>query len=357
MAMAPQKTMSRRTFLATGTGTGAALVLGFHVGEIQAASGAQADAGAEVSPNAWLRISSDDQIVVLVEIPEMGQGPRTVDAMMVAEELEADWSKIRVEQAPVIPRLYKNLVTGGSGGTPASWDYLRKVGAQAREMLIAAAAQRWDVPKSECKAKSSTVIHLPSGRRASYGELAGAAMRLPVPRAADVSLKGPRDFRLIGTPVPRVDIPGKVDGTAKFGIDVRVPGMLFAVVARCPYFGGKLQSFDASAAKAVQGVQAVFPIVPLGLLPKLERNINTAGGLAVVADSTWSAMQGRRALKIAWDTGPNGSETTEAISKQLKAQAAAPPSFVAVNQGDALKALQENLKKVDAFYELPFQAH
>ena len=356
--MAPQKTMSRRTFLATGTGTGAALVLGFHVGEIQAASGAQADAGAEVSPNAWLRISSDDQIVVLVEIPEMGQGPRTVDAMMVAEELEADWSKIRVEQAPVIPRLYKNLVTGGSGGTPAAWDYLRKVGAQAREMLIAAAAQRWDVPKSECKAKSSTVIHLPSGRRASYGELAGAAMRLPVPRAADVSLKGPRDFRLIGTPVPRVDIPGKVDGTAKFGIDVRVPGMLFAVIARCPYFGGKLQSFDASAARAMAGVRAIFAVPQMSQFdPRLGINPNIAGGVAVIAESTWAAIQTRKALKIVWDKGAHADESSENIHRRAVAGSSATPTVVVVSHGDADKALQASARKVEATYELPFQAH
>ena len=139
-----------------------------------------------------------------------------------------------------------------------------------------------------------------------------------------------------------------------FGIDVRVPEMLFAVVARCPQFGGKLQSFDASAAKAVPGVRAVFPIAPLGLLPKLERNINTAGGVAVVADSTWSAMQGRRALKISWDKGRHASETTDALSKQLKESAAAPASFVAVNQGDAVRAQQENGKNVEAHYELPF---
>jgi isoquinoline 1-oxidoreductase subunit beta len=287
----------------------------------------------------------------------MGQGPRTVDTMMLADELEADWSTIRVEQAPVIPETYKNLKTGGSGGTGTAWDYIRKVGAQAREMLLTAAAEQWAVDKKDCRAENSTVVHGPSGRRFRYGELVATASKLPAPKAESIPLKSPAEFRFIGKSMPRVDVPSKVDGRGVFGIDVRVPGMLFAVVARCPHFGGKLQGYDATAAKAVPGVHAVFPIAPLGFLPKVERNINTAGSIAVVADSTWSAMQGRKALKISWDKGPNTSETSEVISKHLKEQAAAPPSFVAVNQGDALKALQENVKKVDASYELPFQAH
>lgn len=149
----------------------------------------------------------------------------------------------------------------------------------------------------------------------------------------------------------------KVDGTAGFGIDVRVPGMLFAVIARCPHFGGKLSNFDAAAAKAVPGVLAVFPVPPLGFLPKLGRNVNVAGGIAVVANSTWAAIQGRRALKLSWDKGPGANENTDNLSKRLREQATAPPTFVAVNQGDALQALDKSGKRIDAFYELPFQAH
>jgi len=353
--MISQSQVSRREFLKTSANGGVALILGFYL-PIRASAQDVKDRQV-FRPNAWIRITPDNQITVLTEIPEMGQGPRTVDTMMLADELEADWSTIRVEQAPVIPETYKNLKTGGSGGTITAWDYVRKVGAQAREMLLTAAAQQWGVDKKDCRAENSTVVHGPSGRRLTYGELVETASKLPVIKADSIALKSPAEFRFIGKSMPRVDLPSKVRGSAMFGIDVRVPGMLFAVIARCPHFGGKLQSLDSSAAKAVPGVQAVFPIVPLGLLPKFERNINTTGGVAVVADSTWSAMQGRRALKIAWDKGPNASETTEAISKQLKAQAAAPPSFVPVNRGDALKALEENVKRVDAFYELPFQAH
>jgi len=353
--MITQSEIDRREFLKTTAKGSIALILGFYLPVRE--SGQDSPDHQVFQANAWIRITPDNQITVLTEIPEMGQGPRTVDTMMLADELEADWSTIRVEQAPVIPETYKHLKTGGSGGTGTAWDYVRKVGAQAREILLTAAAQQWGVDKKDCRAENSTVVHGPSGRHITYGELVETASKLPVIKADGIALKSPAEFHFIGKPMPRVDVPSKVDGSGVFGIDVRVPGMVFAVVARCPHFGGKLQSFDASAATAVPGVRAVFPIAPLGLLPNLKQNINTAGGIAVVAESTWSAMQGRRALKIAWDKGPSGSETTEALSKQLKAQAAAPPSFVAVNQGDALKALQEKAKRVDAFYELPFQAH
>ena len=353
--MTTEVEIDRREFLKTTAKGSVALILGFY---LPMRASAQEVHGSQVfRPNAWIRITSDNQITVLTEIPEMGQGARTVDTMMLAEELEADWSTIRVEQAPVIPEIYQNLSTGGSGGTGAAWDYMPKVGAQAREILLTAAAQQWRVEKKDCRAESSTVVHGPSGRRLTYCELVETASRLPEIKADGLALKPARDFHFIGKPVPRVDLPSKVDGSAMFGIDVRVPGMLFAVVARCPHFGGKMQSFDATAAKAVPGVHAVFPIAPLGFIPKLQNNINTAGGVAVVADSTWSAMQGRKALKISWDKGPNAPETTEGLSKQLKEQAVAPPSFVAVNRGDTEKALLQSAKNIEVHYELPFQAH
>jgi isoquinoline 1-oxidoreductase beta subunit len=347
--------INRREFLKTTSKTGVALILGFY---LPVGAFAQHVPDNRIfSPNAWIRITSDNRITVLTEIPEMGQGPRTVDTMMLADELEADWSAISVEQAPVIPDTYKNLSTGGSGGTSTAWDYMRKVGAQARGMLLTAAAQRWGVDKKDCRAENSTVVHGASGRRCTYGELVETAGRLSDSKADAIPLKSSREFRFIGKPIHRVDLPSKVDGSAEFGIDVRVHEMLFAVIARCPHFGGKLQSFDGTAAKAVSGVRDVFPVAPLSFLPNFGPNINTAGGIAVVADSTWSAMQGRKALRISWDKGPNGSETTEGLSQQMKAQAAVPPSFVAVNQGDAAKALRENAKNIEAYYELPFQAH
>jgi isoquinoline 1-oxidoreductase subunit beta len=352
--MASDNKITRRTFIATGGAAGAALVLGFYIHHEYAAREAETSG---FRPNGWIRITPDDKITVLVEIPEMGQGPRTADTMMLADELEADVSKIHVEQAPVIPAIYKNLSTGGSGGTGSAWNYMRKVGAQAREVLIAAAALEWQVPKQECRAKDGTVIHQPSGRRVTYGALVQAASKLPVPKAEDIPLKQPKDYRLIGKAMPRVDIPAKVNGSAAFGIDVRVPGMLFAVIARCPYFGGKLKSFDATVAKAVPGVREVFAVPPIGFLPKINVNANVAGGVAVVADSTWAAMQGRKALKITWDKGPHASESTESLRQKLLAGASAEPTVVWVNQGDAIQALQKSTRRIEATYEMPFQAH
>ncbi|HET7215404.1 MAG TPA: xanthine dehydrogenase family protein molybdopterin-binding subunit [Terriglobia bacterium] len=352
--MGKQTSIDRRKFLKSGVTGGAALVLGFYLPGAPASS---ATADEVFKPNAWIRITPDNRITVLVEIPEMGQGPRTADTMILADELDADWSMIRVEQAPVIPKVYQHLITGGSGGVETAWSYMRQAGAQARELLLDAAAQRWGVQKSECRAEKSTVIHASTGRRFTYGQLVETASKLPAPKANAIALKQPKDFSFIGKPVPRVDIPGKVDGSAGFGLDVRVPGMLFAVIARCPHFGGKLISFDATAAKAIPGVQAVFPVAPVGQIPGIIYNANCSAGIAVVGDSTWSAIQGRKALKIFWDKGPGGNETTETLRKMMQQEAAAPPSFVAVNRGDALKALAGASRTVEATYELPFQAH
>jgi isoquinoline 1-oxidoreductase subunit beta len=357
--MGTRTTIKRRNFLKAGVTRGAALVVGFYLpGRARTQAQASPSARNKVfKPNAWIRITTDNQITVLVEIPEMGQGPRTADTMILAEELGADWSTIRVEQAPVVPKVYQHLITGGSGGVGTAWGYMRQAGAQAREILLAAAAQQWGVDKGECRAENSRVFHISTGRHFTYGQLVETASKLPVGNSGSILLKQPKNFRLIGRPLPRVDVPSKVDGGAQFGIDVRVPGMLFAVIARCPYFGGKLIGFDATTAKAVPGVRSVFPVPPVGFIPKIIRNVNSAAGVAVVAESTWAAIEGRRALKISWEKGPGGDESTESLRKLMLKQALAPPSFIAVNRGDALKELGESARTVEATYELPFQAH
>jgi len=298
-----------------------------------------------------LRITADNLITVLVEKPELGQGSRTYTPMMIAEELEVDWSTIHVEQAPTIPSIYQGLRTGGSGGVASTFIPMRQAGAQAREMLVTAAAGQWKAKKKDCIAENGTVVHSPTNRRLSYGELVEAASELPLINPDEITLKQPKDFRFIGKPLPRTDVPSKVDGSAGFGIDVRVPGMLFAVIARCPSFGGKLQSFDASPAKVIPGVRAVFPV------PALPRRFNTAGGVAVVADSTWAAMQGSKALAPRWDKGPGSSENTETLSKLVAQKAAGPPTFIAIDRGDAREVLAGSVKKVEGYYESPFQAH
>jgi isoquinoline 1-oxidoreductase beta subunit len=354
--MPVQVEVNRRAFLKAGASSGAAFVLGFYLPVRGKTKESRYESQSKIfKPNAWVRITPDNQITLLVEQPEMGQGPRTVVPMMLAEELEADWATIRVEQAPTIPEIYKNLMTGGSGCVRSAWRSVRKVGAQAREMLVTAGAKQWGVDKSLCRAENGNVIYIPTGRRLSYGELVETASQLPSIATDDLPLKVPKNFRYIGKPIPRTDIPSKVDGSAVFGIDIRVPGMLYAVIARCPHFGGVLKTCDDSAAKAIPGVRAVFRVAPL---PGPDgKGGGTAGGVAVVGESTWAALQGRKALKLIWDKGPTGDESTDSLRKRLQKQAIAPASFVAVNQGDALKELADARKKVEAVYETPFQAH
>ena len=350
--MVPQAQVSRRQFLKTSTQVAGVFIIGFHLPLRTEAPESPSEGPIKIfKPNAWLRITADNQITVLVEKPELGQGSRTYTPMMIAEELEVDWLAIRVEQAPTIPSIYQGLRTGGSGGVASTFTPMRKVGAQARELLITAAALKWEVKRSDCQAKNGTVVHRPTNRRLSYGELVETVSKLPLIDSHEIPLKQPGDFRLIGKPIPRTDVPGKVDGSAAFGIDVRVPGMLFAVIARCPFFGGKLQGFDAAAAKTVPGVCAVFPVAPL------PRRFNTAGGVAVVADSTWAAIQGRKVLVSRWEKGPGSDESTETLRKLVEERAGAPPTFIAIERGDALGVLASPVKKVEGYYVSPFQAH
>jgi isoquinoline 1-oxidoreductase subunit beta len=343
--------MKRRELFERGAQAAAGLLLGFYWPSSrgsQEGAGTVACAGA---PNAWLRISPDNRIEILAEKPELGQGAWTYSAMMIAEELEADWSTIGVEQAPTIPAIYPGLHTGGSGGVAASFQHLRSVGAQARELLLMAAAARWDVPQSECRARDGTILHTPSGRRLSYGELACAAARFRPPPRETVRLKSNHEFRCIGRSMPRVDVLSKVTGRAGFGIDVRVPGMVYAVIARCPHFGGRLAHFDAVAAHKVPGVRAIFPV------PPLPRRCNTAGGVAVVAESTWAALQGRAALNVSWNAEGPDRESSEDIHRLAEAGAGGPAIFVAVDRGDARGVLRSAARVWQADYESPFQAH
>jgi isoquinoline 1-oxidoreductase beta subunit len=350
--MATRQQLCRREFLKTSAQTVGAFVLGFHLrASVKAQQWSSGEAHKVFKPNAWLRITPDNQVTVLVEKPELGQGSRTYTPMMIAEELEVDWSAIRVEQAPTIPSIYQGLRTGGSGGVASTFAPMRAVGAQGREMLLTAAAQKWQAQRSDCRAESGAIVHIPTNRRLSYGELVDPASKLPLLNPDELTLKKPKDFRFIGKSIPRTDVPSKVDGSAVFGIDVRIPGMLFAVIARCPVFDGKLQSFNADKAKAAPGVRAIFPV------PPLPRHINTAGGLAVVADSTWAAIQARNLLALRWDKGPGANESTESLRKLVERQASGPPTFIAIDRGDTLEALTGPTKKLEAFYESPFQAH
>ncbi len=323
--------LSRREFIAAGAAAGAGLVIGFYLPH--RSSGRN---GHPFSPNAYLKITPDGKITIVVARSEMGQGVRTALPMILAEELEVDLNQITIEQAGA-STLYGDQTTGGSASVRTCWEPMRKAGAAAREMLLSAAALEWDVPKSSCRAEHGTVTHAGSNRKLSYGELATRAAALPVPTAPP--LKDPKDYKLIGTRAPRIDTPAKVQGTAEYGIDFRLPKMKYAVLSRCPVIGGKVASFDDKETRKVAGVSYVGKIS------------DTA--IAVVADSSWAAMEGRRVLNVTWDEGPNKELSTTAIKEGLR-QASSKKGVALYAVGDVSKA---SGRKVEAAYESPFMAH
>jgi isoquinoline 1-oxidoreductase beta subunit len=340
--MSPALILDRRDFLKKTATGGAALVIGFYLPSKHGAL-ASVPSAELASLNAWVRIAPDDTVTLLIDKSEMGQGVVTSLSQLLAEELECDWKKIKTEFAPAAPAYFNPLFglqgTGGSTSVRSSWGPLSKAGAAAREMLIATAAQKWYVEPSACHAENGTVVHNTSGKRLAYGALAEEAAKRPVPSSP--ALKDPKNYRFIGKPIKRLDTPEKVNGKAGFGIDVRLPKMQHAVVARCPVFGGKVKSFDATKAKAVRGVKQVVQI---------------SSGVAVVADNTWSAMEGRRALEVQWDEGPNASVSSESIGK-LYLENAEKTGAIARKDGDVDAALAGAAKKAEAVYEAPFLAH
>jgi isoquinoline 1-oxidoreductase beta subunit len=335
--------LDRRDFLKSGAAGAVGLVIGFYLPGSRAVAELAPVAPGASALNAWIRIASDESVTIVIDKSEMGQGIITSLSMLAAEELECDWKKIRWEFAPA-DKAYFNTIfgmqgTGGSMSIRASWKPMSQAGASAREMLIAAAAQKWGVDKTACRVENGAVINTVTKARASYGSLADAAAKLPVP--ADVPLKDPKTYKLVGKATKRLDTPIKTNGRAEFGLDVRRPGMLHAVVARCPVFGGKVASFDATKAKGMPGVKSVIQI---------------STGVAVIADNTWNAMEGRRALDIKWDEGPNGSLTSAGIRK-LFAERAEKPGAVARKDGDVPAAMGTADRKIGAVYEAPYQAH
>src|SRR5262249_31988172 len=287
----------------------------------------------------------DDRVKLIVAKSEIGQGIKTTLPMILAEELEVDWKQVEVQQAETRPDIYAHLGTGGSSSTRTTYADLRKAGATAREMLITAAGAQWNAPSEQCYAEDGAVINRQSNARLKYSQLVASASQLPLPAADQVPLKKRSDFKIIGRSTIRVDGESKANGTAQFGLDARVPGMVYAVIARCPTFGGKVKSFDAAKAKASPGVIAVFPV------DAVEKDVHSAGGIAVVANSTWAAMQGRRALTIDWENGPNAGESSEGLSKAFAAAAKETGKSVR-NDGDVEKALA-GTSVIEAVYEVP----
>jgi isoquinoline 1-oxidoreductase subunit beta len=335
--------IDRRSFIIGTAAVGGGLALGlkipFGVGIVRAQDGSP-----EIT--AWVVIRPDDTVVVRIARSEMGQGTLTGLAQMVAEELECDWSKVTTEyptpgQSVARKRVWGDFSTGGSRGIRTSQEYVRKGGATARAMLVQAAADGWKVPASECSAANSVITHKPSGRTTTYGKVAEAAAKLTPP--ANVALKDPKDWKLIGKPVKRLDTMGKVTGAQVYGADLKLPGMLNATIKDCPVFGGKVKSFDTAKITGMPGVRHVVPVGD--------------SAVAVVADTWWQAKTAIDALPIVWDEGPNAKVSSATIADMLKAGLDADQAFVRNQNGDAKAAITGAVKKIEAVYAYPFLNH
>ena len=342
--------VSRREFFSVGLTALGGLAIGVRVAPGRGVATAKAFA-----PNAFVRIEPSGEVVVIVPRPEMGQGSRTAIAMLVAEELGADWQRVRVEQADLDEERYGPQYAGGSAVVRTSWTPLRQAGAAARMMLVEAAASQWKVDATECVAEAGRVGHAATGRTATYQSLAAAAAARPAP--TKVALKPAREFRIVGTPRRGVDVPAIVRGRMTYGIDVRVPGMLFASIERSPVFGGRIARVDDVKARAVPGVRAVIP-VDADSLPEFEENSpKMPNGVAVLADSTWAAMQGRRALSVEWDTRGGETESTAAMRTRAEALAVGAPRVVRRDDGRFDEAFAAAAKQLQAVYDVPLLAH
>jgi len=327
--------MNRRHFLQTTATTAGGLVLGFHLGSGEADA---QSAGGEI--NAFISVAPDNMVTLQVHKSEMGQGVTTSIPQILADEADIDWSKIKIEFPGVKP-VYGTPMMGtyGSLSIRGSYASLRKTAAQARAMLMLAAATRWNVPVEQLRTENSTVINPANNARLTYGALAADAAKIAVP--ANPPMKTAAQFKLIGTSPKKLDTPMKVNGTAPFGMDFKVPGMLYAAVERCPVFEGKVKTFDATKAKAMPGVKEVFSI---------------GHGVAVVADNTWTALQAKKAVAITWDEGPRAGNSTASLRK-LFADMAATPGQSAQNNGNVDTALAGAARKIEAVYEAPYLSH
>jgi len=348
-ATSPHMAFDRRALLKLG---GAGLTLAFCIGGASRAAAAIADPkGKTFAPNAYLRISPDGKILIYAKNPEVGQGVKTSLPMLIAEDLDAAWSDVVVEQSAINSKLYGRQVAGGSTAIPVNYEPLRRAGAAARAMLVSAAAKQWRVPESDCTTSDSAVTHVPTGRRQTYGQLATVASTLPVPAAASLKLK-PRDqFKLLGTRVTGVDNPGVVSGAPLFGIDQVLPGMGYAVYEKCPATGGKVISANLDAVRALPGVKDVFVLEGNGVVQDL------MPGVAIVADSTWAAFRAKQALQVQWDESAAAKDSWSAAVEQARTLAKQKGTQEIAKKGDVDAAFKGAAKTVEAFYSYPYLPH
>jgi isoquinoline 1-oxidoreductase subunit beta len=342
--------LGRRSFFKLAGAGAAGLVLGFHLGD-PAFAAEQATDGTTQSLNAFIRIAPDNTITIYSKCPEIGQGIKTSFGVIIAEELDADWKHVVMEQAEINSKLYGYQGSGGSTSIPRAWDQLRQAGAGAKAMLVAAAARQWDVDASEITAQDSVLTHAASGKSATYGSLAAAAAEMPVPDPKSLKLKTRAEYRLIGKAYRGVDDPKVVTGQPLFGIDVQRPGMVYANYTKCPAAGGKVRSFNVDEIKAERGVLDAFALDGTGL------PIEVMAGVAIIAKDTWSAFQAKEKLKIDWDFSEASKDSTSQFSAQAKQIAQNFPDKHDTDVGDVDQSFAKAAKTVEAYYEYPFAAH
>jgi isoquinoline 1-oxidoreductase subunit beta len=352
-AIAPkplESDVGRRQFLKIAGGAGAGLVLAFSLGGPFARSANAAAASGETVLNAYIRIAPSGAIILYNKAPEIGQGIKTSFPMILAEHLDADWADVQIEQAPINPAVYGRQSAGGSRSTPTGWEPLRRAGAAARAMLVSAAAKDWGVAESELTTEKSTLIHAASGRRAKYGTLAAKAAMLPAPDEKTVHLKDKKDYKLIGTRVMGVDVPRIVIGQPLYGIDQVQPGMVYATYTKCPATGGKVAKANLDEIKKIPGVKDAFVIEGNGRVSEL------MPGIAIVANSTWTAIKAKRALKVTWDESQASKDSWTGLQQQARTIAAKAPAAMLKQGGDVEGAFTGG-KTVEGFYTYPYLSH
>jgi len=348
--------MDRRSFLELTALAGGGLALKLYQSPFAAAQAPPPPP--ELTPQAFIRIAPDGVVTIMARASESGQGMRNMLPMLIAEELDVDWKQVRVQQADLNEKIYGEQFSGGSANTPEGWEPMRRVGAAGRQLLIAAAAELWNVPATDCTTEPCRVLHQASSRSAGYGELAAKAATLPAPDLKSVKLKDPKTYRIIGRSQPGVDTHAIVTGKPIFGIDVQLPGMLYAAIEKAPVFAGKVKTANTDQIKALPGVRHVL-VIDGGIKPAAFTpwEPGMEPGIAIVADNWWQAQQARKQLKVEWDLGPAASQSTDGFHKRAEELLAAPPATALRKYGDIDAAFNSSAKVVEATYQYPFIAH